>query len=337
MVFVALAWWAASAALSGCVKRSVGGVDDGGRGGDGGGCEAGCPTPYVCDEQSGECVCPPETCCVMVDCWCLPGERHCEGDDLVRCEWREVWQEDGMCGSICEYPLIRHCQQGCVEETYGDARCGEEPDPCGQYGTGTFTVTMFLPGADEYSCQTVSSGYPELDLEANGVVTEIRNDGFVVQTTDWMADITHNLPPYSMEDLWPGRHIRVRARWTDEGGWYCTQRLSVHGDGDRLILYAQDGDVMLFDTVPFTLTLHDLGCVFPPDGWCEPPATYAMNFLFENGEAVRVHQGETGFVDDGPYYYEVTNLRSYASGLCDDYWNYAFFVSSGTIATTGFR
>jgi len=89
-------------------------------------CIPACNEPEVCDTSTGQCECPANTCCTLVDCSCTDGERHCDGATLTGCEERHVEYEHGMCGTICEHPAIEMCQSGCIEDAWSGAYCATE-------------------------------------------------------------------------------------------------------------------------------------------------------------------------------------------------------------------
>jgi hypothetical protein len=292
-------------------------------------CDPPCEAPFECDEQTGECVCPEGECCALVDCWCTAGERHCDGDNLTGCEARDVQGENGLCGSVCEYPVIRACTQGCVEDEYGLARCMEDPEECDVMPTEKFDVTVSVPGGGLFSCQTASIDVP-IEFEATGTAAYSAQEpeSFTVQTREFDVFVTTNLPWYVRNCVWDGRQVRIKGTWRIDPAvpTYCIRSLTVHSGG-QLLLFAQDGTMQLPQGLPFTVSLDDLGCPLPPDPSCQTPATYAMDFAFENGPAARVHQGEQAELTYMGEPYEVYNMRSYVTAACDDYWNYAFYVT----------
>jgi hypothetical protein len=306
----------------GCSGRSVGGE----------GCDPKCSEPYVCDNDTGECVCPEGECCAMVDCWCYEGETHCFGGSLFGCELRLI-EEDGMCGSVCDYPLLYQCEQGCVDVDYRYAVCLEEDEGCRQTPDEELLVTADVAGDDIYDCSK-----PQLDepvvLEVSGTVGQTwRDDSFVVVpgVAQPEVSLTHSLPWYVHNCIWSGREVFVRLAWRIDPAQptYCIRSVEVRGetaDGE-LLLYAQDGTAEVDADLPFSVSLQELDCAVLEQEPCQPPATFAMALAFDSGPVATVRQTETTEVDVSGKIYEVHNMRSYRLGACDDHWSYGFYVT----------
>lgn len=88
---------------------------------------------------------------------------------------------------------------------------------------------------------------------------------------------------------------------------------------------ADDGGGMLPDA-PYKWDSVRLPCTTSFEGGCggtdEPAGVYALRF----DNQVVVHMGDFGYLPRGGFSILVRNLRSYVSGACDDYWNYAHWA-----------
>ena len=101
----------------------------------------------------------------------------------------------------------------------------------------------------------------------------------------------------------------------------------------QLLLAVSDGG-NTFSSSPYRIERVALGCRSPTQG-CGgvPPDEYALVVISTAvpERRVRVGMGESKVIDlsSGPFlgHWTVRNLRSYQTDICDDYWNFAWFVS----------
>lgn len=100
---------------------------------------------------------------------------------------------------------------------------------------------------------------------------------------------------------------------------------------DRLYLSLAEGKLSS-PGAPFTVTPVPLNC-FPNAGSnCGGTSyavdSYALDFSAPGAVTVRVTMGQTGALDfDGGVGWTVHDLRSVQTAVCDDYWNWAFWVA----------
>jgi hypothetical protein len=132
--------------------------------------------------------------------------------------------------------------------------------------------------------------------------------------------------------------VRVRVRVTFF--WYCQQSLEVttadpsdgstpQGPAGQLLLAVVDGG-WAFGGSPYEVDRVQLGCA--PGPTCNGGKTDADDYAFDfkspsgTGSPTRVYMGETvPWRNDGADF-TVSNLRSFQTGYCDDYWNWAYTI-----------
>lgn len=129
--------------------------------------------------------------------------------------------------------------------------------------------------------------------------------------------------------------------------WGCSHRLSITAlpnwagepspvpAGHTLYLAAADGTVAPPAGAPFIVTPIKLDCPGYPSG-CGggvEPGQYALRFssIDDPSAGVLVETGELKNISLVETWAAVKNLRSFESGACDDYWNWAYWVVPGAI------
>ncbi|MBI5533351.1 MAG: hypothetical protein HY898_11580 [Deltaproteobacteria bacterium] len=126
--------------------------------------------------------------------------------------------------------------------------------------------------------------------------------------------------------------------------WGCAQRMLLmslpiwggepnpNGGGTSMIFAGADGTYETFPDSPFQINPIGLGC-YPGAGSCggEPTDDYVLRFVHpSDATEVTVAMGEMQswmWSNEQPGYWAVHNLRSYSSGACDDYWNWAYRIT----------
>lgn len=138
-----------------------------------------------------------------------------------------------------------------------------------------------------------------------------------------------------------GQFVRIRARAT--WSWGCTMQVEVSNaptwDGQpnpvrrdgALLVAAASGEASALPDAPFGLSRRSIGCVsMGSDCGGGRPELFALAFQGRcntcetDPDPVVVRQGRTATFGINGLTYVGTNLRSYNSGACDDYWNYAW-------------
>lgn len=305
----------------GCGGRTIGNPGDDARQP---GCDPPCVSPYTCDEETGECRCPPGECCEPSDCWCMPDERHCDGNTVTGCRQVEI-QEDGHCGFYCEYPAIQDCPQECVEDEWGQAYC--TGDTCEYRPTQRYEFTAHTGYGETFDCVSHGAlGPPDShwSIELSGTISELHSGGFTLLSGAGIELwVDHNLPVGAGDCLWLGQTVTVQLNWysEDEDPQRCYQELLVSAGWP--LLHAIDGTWGLMGGAVLIERI-DLNC--PGEPWpCGTPSTYAFDFWLGINNFL-LHQGERA---EFPAYggsYEARNVRSFFTGECDDDYNYAFYL-----------
>jgi hypothetical protein len=128
------------------------------------------------------------------------------------------------------------------------------------------------------------------------------------------------------------RGMAVRVQYQVSFFWVCHDALRITAaDTSELLLEAVDAAEPI-DDAPYYADLNPLDCDVGPGTGCNgvnPPADYSYVFSSTEPGApkVEVFMGEAGNLLLGSKTYTAYNLRSYDTGYCDDYWNFAYFIS----------
>lgn len=138
-----------------------------------------------------------------------------------------------------------------------------------------------------------------------------------------------------------GQYVRIRSRawWS----WGCTMQVEVSNaptwDGDTnrvrrdgaLLAAAASGEGRTLPEAPFELTRMSIGCVMPgTDCGGGRPELFALtaqghcNNCVRDPDPVTIRQGRSEIVTVNEFQFLVRNHRSFNTGACDDYWNYAW-------------
>lgn len=139
--------------------------------------------------------------------------------------------------------------------------------------------------------------------------------------------------------------IRARASWT----WGCTMQVEVSNapmwDGmqnpvradSALLAAAANGEGNTLPNAPFELTRQAIGCrMSGTDCGGGPPELFALvaqghcNNCLRDPDPVTIRQGRAELVEVNELRYLVRNHRSFNTGFCDDYWNYAWSAREAT-------
>jgi hypothetical protein len=141
--------------------------------------------------------------------------------------------------------------------------------------------------------------------------------------------------------LRPGQYVQIRSRAT--WSWGCTMQVEVSNapTWDRmpnpvrhdsaLLAAAASGEGTTLPGAPFELTRLSVGCrTMGSNCGGGPPELFALsaqghcNTCVTDPAPVTIHQGRTEMVSINANTYAVRNHRSFNTGACDDYWNYAW-------------
>jgi hypothetical protein len=133
--------------------------------------------------------------------------------------------------------------------------------------------------------------------------------------------------------------VRVKAQVSFF--WTCQQSLEIttadpidgstpSGPAGQLLLAVVDGNGVAFDDSPYKVTHVQLGCA--PGRTCNGPTLDADDYAFafsrpgDTAAPARVYMGETVTWKTAAADFTVQNLRSFQTGNCDDYWNWAYTI-----------
>jgi hypothetical protein len=227
----------------------------------------------------------------------------------------------------------------------GDAHVtGDDKAPTGgtcERTNDRATITVDLPDGGELSCASPSSdaGVSTKDPQTwVGKVTAADATSLVVDVTGSPLRVEAHAPGLDLSGF-PKVWVTVRAK---VGRFFaCQQSLEILAatplDGStaaappgQLLLAVADGGGPFPDS-PYAVERTRLSCPGTDAGFqCGAGAgTYAFDFNTAGSTTlpVRVYMGETKTWAAVSGSYTVRNLRSYETGNCDDYWNWAYFIS----------
>jgi hypothetical protein len=233
---------------------------------------------------------------------------------------------------------------GCKEDTclyqianpYYPGKPGSERLSAGVSGPDGQAATLRFDGG--------SSGSPQASI--SGWVTASSDSEVVVDTCDPSAGCRPT--PYRLTATAPGLALAiplgrgVTATWLFTSGWPSSyQRLGIldgldaSADGEhRVWLWAVDSDTQ-DDNVAglFQVEKRALSCGSGVSNGCAPADDYAFRFTATNGGAqVTLTTGQDGTLlvttnSGQQQHLSVHDLRSYQTGRCDDYWNFAWWAA----------
>jgi hypothetical protein len=206
----------------------------------------------------------------------------------------------------------------------------------------TITSSGSSGGLDCATAQPGSSTYQHLD----GVVVSTWPEGFSLDTCPPNMDCGFSL----VYDVWisaPGLSYfvfegqLVQLDVMVDFPWGCSQTLMVRnlpewnglaspaGSAPTLVVAGSDGAPTTVGDAPFGVFPVALGCVGVDQG-CGIEDDYRLDFQTLDGFEP-IYQGETRelALPSGPNAVQwglARNLRSFETGWCDDYWNWAYWV-----------
>ena len=240
----------------------------------------------------------------------------------------------------------------------------------GQPGSESLTAKVILPDGQEHSATAALSAATSVDGGTRGGTTRLEGDirgrvsessagEVVVDTCDASTGCQPTL--YRLAAAAPGLTLAipvgrdVSATWTfGSGAWVSSQQVAIldgsggadSTDGTRAIwLWAVDpsmgGDVAgLFQVETQELFCNPSPGTRHPCGDFSPPDDYAFRFSATSGGAqVTLATSQSGTLtvlttSGQEQHLTVHDLRSYQSGKCDDYWNWAWWAA-GHPGTSG--
>jgi hypothetical protein len=212
------------------------------------------------------------------------------------------------------------------------------------------SIRVTAPDGSPIDCSTASwdGGAPTV---LQGAITEVTDTSFTLDSCPPNADCISRLTKFEVHafDLRlrvdPGSFVRVEYQI---GRFFsCQQALEVRSlsewggvvgpnvpNNDTLLFAVADGGGPFADS-PYTVERFAVPCESDVDAGSGcgsvPPGNYAFAFAPKGQpeKTVRLFMGETGIVDletGGHGIITARNLRSYQTGACDDYWNFAYYL-----------
>lgn len=230
------------------------------------------------------------------------------------------------CTPACTAPEVCNRATGQCECPGADCSPG---GACASPPADSFEIHVSTSTGGELGCESLSGVEDSLQYEITGELSVADGLLTIVAPDGAEAAFVHNLPwsPFSpgtcFEDL-PAVTSRIELRLAE--GIHCVRKLVVRTP-DRLILLAQEGDLSLSPDLPVDVRVADIGCPAGPEGPCGAPEVFALEVQLGLLEPVVVEQGRNTLVRWEGVLFRVHNLRSYATGACDDRWNYGFLVA----------
>jgi hypothetical protein len=233
-----------------------------------------------------------------------------------------------------------------------DGRDGDAPPPVSCARTAErVSFTVQIPGGAIHSCANTPTdgGFPRtLHAVWSGVVLRTSTEAGPISTVmidtctsdsgcgAQIVTIQVETPAFFLIPF--GSYVLVE--YFIEQSFECTHFLRIANlsewngrknpvsDVARTFLVVSDGysnPGTKMAATGLTISPKALGCVVPDGGGCGsslPVDNYALEFSVSGGPPILVPMG---IVYDW-FGYRVWNHRSYQSGLCDDYWNWAFTI-----------
>jgi hypothetical protein len=147
--------------------------------------------------------------------------------------------------------------------------------------------------------------------------------------------------PAGFTDLVPGLFVEVRAFAHFEFGGCVTALVIRNVDsfggvpnpwesGQELWLAGAEGTLVTLDIAPFAVEAVPLGCYPDQEEGCSVKDDFELRFfdrdLPDNDVVVHMGESEYAWPLEAGASFSPRNLRSYESGLCDDYWNWAYYL-----------
>jgi len=151
-----------------------------------------------------------------------------------------------------------------------------------------------------------------------------------------IATITARAPGLDLRSMKKGSFVRVTASF--EHPWSCTSMLTIESvaewggmknpvDGAKTYLVASDGR---YGTArPFNVELVRTNCMSGKTCGGLEADWYKLRFIaIGGGPPTVLGMGETGTFWAGGQTFAARNLRSFYEGLCDAYWDFAWYATS---------
>lgn len=222
--------------------------------------------------------------------------------------------------------------------------------------SGSVQIWVTQAGVTRGPCEGLLPGSPSEPMEVRGNVVRVTSRELFVDTCPPNADCIPQITVFGITvggvgvDAYVHQGEFVTVRLAQSQNYRCTQVIHVRqlpewggeanpaGPGRRLRFAASEGFTGLAMSGEMELSVNPrLACPAPPGGprSCGPvePGEYDLVFLPINGTPeVVIPMGSSREFQLGTGAEQQTvrgsNLRSYETGACDDYWNYSWWVGA---------
>ena len=191
-------------------------------------------------------------------------------------------------------------------------------------------------------------GDTDTDVTASGVVTSVRADLITLEScpptescfAKIVARIAISAPGLDLTQVVPVGAL-AQAHFIRKCPFGCNYGIIVTSlaayssltnpsPANSGIYVAADDGGGAPDGVPYQLEQVKLPCPFDRSDGCggQDPGLYLTRFTAPaTGDSIDLHMGETSSLQAGTGWILLRNLRSYSSGWCDDYWNWAHWAA----------
>lgn len=205
----------------------------------------------------------------------------------------------------------------------------------------SFDMRLAGPDGSSWGCGVAGSTQGEFVFQA--AIVESNGNDYTLDACPPNADCMPSLYKLSISApglysyIPVGAYVQVSVHVYQP--WGCEHALQVKNlpswgglpnpyyADDRVWFIGADGSATTFGDTPFTIGREGLGCYPNQPGCGQTPDDYRL--VFDGGDqALVLGMGEAGTLTlPTPFwqYFEVHNLRSFETGMCDDYWNWAYF------------
>jgi hypothetical protein len=213
----------------------------------------------------------------------------------------------------------------------------------------SFSFTLTAPDGTNVDCTGVQQGQSKT-VHIEGVVTASTSTTLTLETCPpgtACDPATYTLAvesPAFMMNVFTGEFVQLDV--AIHYPWGCTGTILARnlpvfggqpGPGGNVpwfIFAGSDGVAGAPDGAPFTVSALPLGCGTSGQS-CGPTVQDSYRFDVLGATVTSVFEGEMDVVSatdvGGPISVLFRNLRSYESGWCDDYWNYAWWATQAPI------
>lgn len=233
--------------------------------------------------------------------------------------------------------------------TVGGGGAGGLAPSCQDFSAGSLAMTVVTPEGAVWDCAEFMQSATG-DLIVEGAVTKASAGSLEIDACGPAADCLPMLHQVKVSS--PGLALTVpvgafvRLHVNVYIPWGCEERIMITNlpvwqgtpnpvvSEPRLWLAGSEGSASLLESAPFWLDKVKLDCGPVEDAGCGQPAHYVMQFTpaGQPDLAVNVAPGETKSLalPDTPGAV-ATNLKSYETGYCDDYWNWGYWIAPSAV------